>query len=56
MEPDPILQEVYQRKDQLNREVNGDVGQLFVRLRQMAEKRLQNKDQAAVIRKGARNK
>jgi len=37
MESDPILREVYRMKDELNREVGGDVGKLFERLRK-AEK------------------
>jgi hypothetical protein len=37
MEKDPILREVYRIKDELNREIGGDVEKLFERLRKFAE-------------------
>ena len=37
MQTDPIIREVYRIKDELNREVGGDVGELFEILRK-AEK------------------
>jgi hypothetical protein len=37
MQTDPIIREVYRIKDELNREVAGDVGKLFDRLREFAK-------------------
>ena len=34
---DPIIREVYRIKDQLNREVAGDTGKLFERLREFSK-------------------
>jgi len=37
MQTDPILREVYRIKDELNREIGGDVEKLFDRFREFAE-------------------
>ncbi len=37
MEHDPILREVYRIKDELNREIGGDLEKLFDRFRQFAK-------------------
>jgi hypothetical protein len=37
MQTDPILLEVYRVKDELNREIGGDVAKLFERCRQFAK-------------------
>ena len=37
MQTDPILREVYRIKDELNREIGGDVEKLFDRFRKFAE-------------------
>lgn len=36
MQTDPILREVYRIKDELNREIGGDVEKLFDRFREFA--------------------
>jgi len=36
MQTDPILREVYRIKDELNREIGGDVEKLFERFREFA--------------------
>jgi len=36
MQTDPILREVYRIKDELNREIGGDVEKLFARFREFA--------------------
>lgn len=38
MQTDPIIREVYRIKDELNREVGGDVGKLFEILREAEKK------------------
>jgi len=37
MQTDPILREVYRMKDELDREVGGDVGKLFDLLREFSK-------------------
>lgn len=37
MQTDPILREVYRIKDELNREIGGDVGKLIDMLRESAK-------------------
>jgi len=37
MQTDPILREVYRIKDELNREIGGDVEKLFDRFREFAK-------------------
>ncbi len=37
MQADPILREVYRIKDELNREIGGDVGKLIELLRESAK-------------------
>jgi hypothetical protein len=37
METDPILREVYRIKDEINREIGGDVEKLFDRFRKFAK-------------------
>lgn len=37
MQRDPILREVYRIKDELNREIDGDLEKLFKRLRKFAK-------------------
>ena len=49
MQTDPILREVYRIKDDLNREIGGDVEKLFDRFRVFAEEhpeRMVNREQA----------
>ena len=52
MQTDPILREVYRIKDELNREIGGNVEKLFDRFRQFAEEhpeRMVNPEQVRKI-------
>lgn len=52
MQTDPILREVYRIKDELNREIGGDVEKLFDRFRQFAKEhpeRMVNRDKGRKI-------
>jgi len=51
MKTDPIIREVYRIKDQLNREVGGDVGKLFEILRRAEKEHPERMVNLAQVRK-----
>ena len=51
MENDPILREVYRIKDELNREIGGDLEKLFDRFRKFAEEHPERMVNLAQVRK-----
>ena len=51
MQTDPILREVYRIKDELNREIGGDVEKLFDRFRAFAEEHPERMVNLAQVRK-----
>ena len=51
MENDPILREVYRIKDELNREIGGDLEKLFERFREFAREHPERMANLAQVRK-----
>lgn len=51
MENDPILREVYRIKEELNREIGGDLEKLFDRFREFAKEHPERMVNLAQVRK-----
>ena len=51
MQTDPILREVYRIKDELNREIGGDLEKLFERFREFAREHPERMANLAQVRK-----